>query len=192
MQIEIVVEEADALAAYASIPISYLITEVLDPETPSPSGSQLPFTLRPLDPPVNKDYDASPGNHPTDWPARFDTSDWGIFAAYRGERRIGGIIIITQSPDVEMLDGRDDLALLWDIRVSPSDQNLGVGSALLAAGETWAREHGARELKVETQNTNVPACQFYASHGFLLRDMNRGAYPAFPNEVQLLWHKRLA
>ena len=34
-------------------------------------------------------------------------------------------------------------------------------------------------------------CRFYASHGFLLRAVHRGAYPSFPTEVQFLWYKRL-
>lgn len=192
MPIEIVVEGADALSVYASVSIAYRITDVLETDSPSAAGSQLPFASRPLDPPAIKDYDAVPGNHPTDWPARFDTSEWGVLAAYRGERRVGGAVIVMHAPEVEMLDGRDDLALLWDIRVSPSDRKLGIGSALLAAGEDWARERGARAMEVETQNTNVPACRFYAGHGFRLREANRGVYVAFPNEVQLLWYKRLA
>ena len=68
---------------------------------------------------------------------------------------------------------------------------LGVGSALLAAGESWAQARSAHILKVETQNTNVPACRFYASRGFVLRDVRRGAYPELPTEVQLLWYKDL-
>jgi ribosomal protein S18 acetylase RimI-like enzyme len=189
--IEIVVEGPDVLSAYASIPIAYQVTEVLDLDSPSAAGELLPFVSRTLEPPRIKDYDAAPGEHPMTWPARFDIRDWGFLGAYSGERRVGGAVIVRQNPDVEMLDGRDDLALLWDIRVSPTARQLGVGSALLAAGESWARARGARELKVETQNTNVPACRFYASRGFVLRAVHRGAYPAFPDEVQLLWYKHL-
>ena len=191
MQIEIAVQGADALGTYASIPIAYRIVEVLDPDSPSDSRCLLPFTTRLLDTPVIKDYDAEPGNHPLDWPARFDVRGWGILAARSGERRVGGAIIVARSPDIEMLEGREELALLWDLRVSPTERNRGVGTALLAAGESWARARGARELKVETQNTNVPACRFYASHGFRLRAVRRGAYPELPNEVQLLWYKDL-
>jgi hypothetical protein len=49
---------------------------------------------------------------------------------------------------------------------------------------------GARVLKVESQNTNVPACRFYAGRGFLLRAVRRGAYPELPHEIQLLWYSR--
>ena len=48
-----------------------------------------------------------------------------------------------------------------------------------------------RELKVETQNINVRACRFYARLGCELRVVRAGAYPQFPEEVQLLWYKTL-
>ena len=189
MQIEITVEGVDALDAYASIPIAYRIVEVLDPDSPSDSHSLLPYASRKLGAPIVKDYDAQPGNHPLDWPDRFDLRGWGFLAAHSGELRVGGAVIVAGSPDVDMLEGRDELALLWDIRVAPAARNHGVGTALLTAAESWAQARGARVLKVETQNTNVPACRFYASHGFVLRAVRRGAYPALPNEVQFLWYK---
>ena len=191
MQIEIAIEGADALGAYASVPISYQMVEVLDPDSPSNSDSLLPYTSRMLDAPIAKDYDAQPGNHPLDWPARFDLRDWRFLAARSGDLRIGGAIIVAGSLDIDMLEGRDDLALLWDIRVAPAARNQGVGTALLTAAESWAKARSARVLKVETQNTNVPACRFYAGHGFILRAVNRGAYPELPGEVQFLWYKEL-
>jgi GNAT superfamily N-acetyltransferase len=191
VQIEIAVEGADALGQYASIPIAYRIVEVLDPESPSNADGLLPFRSRLLDAPIIKDYDAHPGNHPLEWPARFDVRGWGFLAARSGELRVGGAVIVARSPNIEMLEGRDELALLWDIRVAPAARHRGVGTALLAAGESWARTRGAHVLKVETQNTNMPACRFYASHGFFLRAVHRGAYPELPNEVQFLSYKDL-
>jgi hypothetical protein len=52
-----------------------------------------------------------------------------------------------------------------------------------------ARE--CRQLKVETQNINVPACRFYARQGCVLGVIDRFAYPTLPDEVQLLWYKDL-
>jgi hypothetical protein len=48
---------------------------------------------------------------------------------------------------------------------------------------------GCRRLKVETQNTNVPACRLYASQGCTLGAIHRFAYPELPEEIQLLWYK---
>ena len=138
-----------------------------------------------------KDYDALPGNHPLDWRTRFDVRGWGVLVARRDEERVGGAVIVARSADVALLQRRADVALLWDIRVAPAVRNRGIGAALLSAAEAWARTRGARALEVETQNTNVPACRFYARHGFVLRTVRRGAYPELPDEVQLLWCKVL-
>ena len=91
-----------------------------------------------------------------------------------------------------MLEGRRDLAVLWDIRVDPQTRGLGVGSALFRAAERWARTRGCRTLKIETQNTNVPACTFYARQGCILKEIKRSAYPQLPDEIQMLWYKTLA
>jgi GNAT superfamily N-acetyltransferase len=90
-----------------------------------------------------------------------------------------------------MLEGRDDLAVLWDIRVSPEARGRGVGAALFRAAERWAKARGCLHLRVETQNINVAACRFYARQGCVLRAVNRHAYAELPDEIQLLWDKIL-
>jgi ribosomal protein S18 acetylase RimI-like enzyme len=105
--------------------------------------------------------------------------------------RVGGAAVVFRAPGVEMLRGRQDVALLWDIRVAPEMRGRGVGAALVAAVEARAAAHGAAWIEVETQNVNVPACRFYERMGFTLREVHPHAYPTLPNEVQLLWHKRI-
>jgi ribosomal protein S18 acetylase RimI-like enzyme len=90
-----------------------------------------------------------------------------------------------------MLEGRRDLAVLWDIRVAPDARHQGVGSALFQKVEAKAKLHGCRQLMIETQNTNVGACRFYERQGCRLQTINRAAYPEYPDEIQLLWYKDL-
>jgi GNAT superfamily N-acetyltransferase len=90
-----------------------------------------------------------------------------------------------------MLEGRSDLTVLWDIRVSPDVRGTGIGSRLVQSSEAWAISKGCRQLKVETQNINVPACAFYQAQGFILKAVDRFAYPELPGEIQLLWYKDL-
>jgi ribosomal protein S18 acetylase RimI-like enzyme len=137
--------------------------------------------------PYHKNYDAV--ENPMDWPARFDVSHWTLIGAFAAGERVGGIIGAFRSPGLDMLEGRDDLGVLWDIRVSAKARRSGVGSALFRSIEALARAKTCRELKVETQNTNVAACRFYAHHGFQLKRVNHNAYPSLPNEVQLIWSK---
>ena len=55
----------------------------------------------------------------------------------------------------------------------------------------WARARGCRQLKVETQNINLPACHFYAAQGCRLGAIHRHAYarhPELAGETMLLWY----
>jgi GNAT superfamily N-acetyltransferase len=104
----------------------------------------------------------------------------------------GGTTVAFGGSGLDMLEGRSDMAVLWDIRVAPSCQGRGVGRALFEAGEAWAGARGCVELKVETQNINVSACRFYAALGCQLRIVRTDAYPLCPSEDQFLWYKSLA
>ena len=191
MIVEVVQESQPDFAAYARIPIAFEVREVAHVVArPQPLNG---FAIEPQSIAVSwrKDYDAD-GNDPTTWSSRFDLSRWAVFVARAGGRRVGGATLVFQASDVDMLAGRPDVALLWDIRVAPDARGLGVGSALLAHVEAWASAHGATWLEVETQDINVPACRFYARRGFVLRAVNRGAYPELPEETQLLWYKQLS
>jgi hypothetical protein len=51
----------------------------------------------------------------------------------------------------------------------------------------WAVRRECRELLIETQNVNVPACRFYARQGCRLATVKHCVYADLPEEVQLLW-----
>lgn len=192
MSIEITEEPTSTLAAYASVPIAFTVREVLAVVAAERGLGGLRLERVTVDRPFDKDYDAIPGNHPDRWASRFDVGRWGVLAARMHGRRVGGAVIAWDSPGLDMLEGRTDLAVLWDLRVAPEARRHGVGTALFAAAERWASARGARWLKVETQSVNVPACRFYAGRGCTLGAIDRFAYPALPDEAQLLWYKALA
>ncbi|MBW6456728.1 MAG: GNAT family N-acetyltransferase [Trueperaceae bacterium] len=116
---------------------------------------------------------------------------WGILAAHVDAERVGGAVVIVRAAGVRMLEGRSDLAVLWDVRVAPAWRGRGIGAALFRAAEAWAEARGASWLKAETQNVNVAACRFYARQGCVLGAIHRFAYPDVPDEAQLLWYKPL-
>ena len=184
-------EPANSLDAYGTVPISFEVRSILEVTASLNGLGGLVFTERPVHPPYLKDYDAEAGARPIDWAARFDISRWAFFGAWLGNRRIGGAAVAVHTPGLTVLDASEDQALLWDLRVAPARRRQGVGAALLAAVEAWASVRNYRELKVETQNINVPACRFYASHGFELGGINRFAYRSFPEETQLFWYKEI-
>ena len=137
-----------------------------------------------------KDYDVIEG--PQQWARRFDLSRWGSFAALVGGRRVGGALVAFHTKNVQILEERNDLAALWDIRVAPEMRGKGIGAQLFQAALGWASRRGCLLFKIETQNVNVPACRFYARLGCELGGIRRFAYPDFPGEVQLLWYKQLS
>jgi GNAT superfamily N-acetyltransferase len=142
--------------------------------------------------PYVKDYDALEGAGPQRWPGRFDVSNWALIGARRDGASVGGAVIATRTPGLHMPGGRDDVAVLQDIRVSPRERGGGIGSALFRAAGDWAGARGFRRLKIETQNVNVPACRFYQKMGCTLGAIDRFTYPGLPAEVRLLWWKALA
>lgn len=190
MQIEIAEEPASFLTEYARIPISFEVDRFFEVATGENRGEFI-LTERAVRAPSVKDYDAVQENGPILLQGRFDLSKWGVFSARVAGRIVAGAIVAFPSPDIGMLEERDDLALLWDIRVAHDARGKGIGSALLEAVKKWALGRGAARLEVETQNINVPACRFYERHGFVLRTVNEGAYRDFPDEIQLFWYKDL-
>ncbi|MFL5563214.1 MAG: GNAT family N-acetyltransferase [Gemmatimonadaceae bacterium] len=187
MSMEIRYEHRPSLERYAMISIAYDVGAVLDVEAARAGGVPLPRDRVTM--PYRKDYDAVPGNHPREWPARFDVDRAEFLAAWSDDRRIGGAVVIVEATDIVRLGGQAGDALLWDLRVAPAERRRGVGRALLAGAEAIARAAGMRGLTVETQDVNFPACQLYSAAGYVITSITPGAYPDLPEETRVVWTK---
>ncbi len=80
-----IVEEpphAATFAAYKSVSIAFQVESRfrLGPFDAEAGGFSL--VLEPVTPLYTKDYDTKVGDSPTDWGNRWDTSRWGVLAAY--------------------------------------------------------------------------------------------------------------
>ena len=191
MAVEIHDIGVDLLRRYAEIPIAFEVKSVLraDPIDGGLGGIELHEEK--AVPPYMKDYDAYEDGGPESWPNRFDVRNWGFFLARDGGRPVGGAAVAFDTPDVNMLRGRRDLAVLWDIRVHPDVRGRGIGTGLFRHAADWSRKRKCRQLKVETQNVNLPACRFYAGQGCRLGEIDRYAYVGHPevgHEVMLIWY----
>jgi GNAT superfamily N-acetyltransferase len=191
MEIEIREGSMGDLSEYARIGIHFQVHTALELSLAGHGLGGFVLTERQVAAPYLKDYDTAGEGGPLSWSLDFDVSSWGLIAAHKGENRVGGVVIAFHTPGVMMLEGRRDLAVIWDIRVADGVRRQGVGSRLFRAAEAWATARGCRQIKVETQNINVPACRFYLRQGCTLGAINRFAYPDLPDEVQLLWYKDL-
>jgi ribosomal protein S18 acetylase RimI-like enzyme len=194
MTVEITEEHPHFLAEYARISIAFEVRSVYEVAAAAGGLGGLVLVERGVATPWVKDYDALPGGSPLAWPDRFDVSRWGLLAARApGGKVVGAAAVAHDAPDLELLlRGRSDVAVLFDLRVAPEARGRGVGTALLAAAEAWSAARRARRLMIETQNVNAAACRFYARRGCVLGGIDRFAYPALPEETQLLWYKALA
>ena len=191
MTIEVTEEPMTALPEYARVPIVFTVDRVFDVTNCDDGPGGFALSERRLEVPYEKNYDGIAGEGPLQWARRFDLSNWALFTARLASRIVGGATVAFDTPGLTMLEGRRDVAVLWDIRVSPDARRRGVGAALFERVEAWAQLHGCRQLKIETQNTNVRACRFYERQGCQLREIHRAAYPELPEEIQLLWYKDL-
>jgi GNAT superfamily N-acetyltransferase len=180
-----------ALAEHGRISIAFVVDRILEVTLVDGGLGGVSLTATAVPDPYVKDYDAIEGEGPERWAEQFDLSNWGLICACRGGVRVGGAVIAVRTPNVWMLAGRDDVAVLWDLRVAPGQRGRGVGTALFRAAEGWAAGQSCGWLKIETQNINTSACRFYQKMGCTLGGVDRFAYPGLPGEVQLLWWKEL-
>ena len=188
--IEVTEINSGRLDEYGSIPMSVEVKSIFRVDSVHEYPGGLRLVEEPVDQPRVKSYGAEWLDDAGSNSARWDKSNWAFFLARDGGRAVGGAVVASDTDGVWMLDGRDDLADLWDIRVRSDRKRAGVGKALFERAVEWSRNRGLKQLKIETQNTNVPACRFYESMGCELRGMVRHAYAATPevaDEVMLLW-----
>ncbi len=190
MAIQIIEQSVDRLGGYGEIPIAFKVESKYRVAAKVPGKSAWRLTEEREEHPYIKDYDTG-GERPRRWAREWDLSNWVVLAAIEDGMRLGGAVVAWTTPGLNMLEGRDDLAVLWDLRVHPEHRRRGVGQRLFDHAAAWARAKGCRQLKVETQNINVPACKFYAKQGCYLGAVYPGVYPEFPDEVQLLWYLNL-
>lgn len=190
MAIEIQESTVAALPEYATIPITFWVRSLLRVEWIDRGLGGVRLSEQPVEAPYLKNYDAL-GDGPLAWGRRWDMSNWGIFLAREHGEPVGGAAVARQTPGLHMLEGRDDLAVLWDLRVRADRQRHGVGRELVSQAASWAEQRKCRALKIETQNNNVPACRFYADCGARLCGVHPGAYADLPDEVMLLWYLEL-
>jgi streptothricin acetyltransferase len=193
MRIETLPANDTNLANYSSIPISFEVKSKLNVELLNNGLGGMIFHEEKVTPTYVKEYD--PFEPPTTWPKKFNVANWAIFLARDGAMPVGGITVAFRTPGVDMLERREDLAVVWDIRVRPECRRSGIGTRLFAEAVKWSKKKSCTQLKVETQNINVPACRFYIKQGCRLGEIHRYKYvshPATAHEVMLVWYLDLA
>jgi GNAT superfamily N-acetyltransferase len=183
---------SDSLNLFAEVPIAFTVDSILQVEMTDEGMGGFRLIERDVETKYVKDYDVQDDmDGPAEWPDHFDVSNWGFFLALNEAEPVGAAAVAFDTPGLNMLENRSDLAVIWDIRVHPDFRGRGIGSVLFKQAAEWSRERGCTQLKIETQNVNVPACRFYAKQGCVLGAIHRFAYtasPAVAHETMLLWY----
>ena len=121
----------------------------------------------------------------------FDITNWRFYMAFDGEIPVGAMTVAGKTEGLNMLYGRKDACVLWDIRIADAYKRRGIGQKLLDMGVLDAKKDGYRQMIIECQNNNVQACRFYQKQGAVLSKIDMYAYysePEIRNEVQLIWY----
>ena len=122
----------------------------------------------------------------------FDISNWAFFMAFDEDKPVGAVTAVSKTKDIGMLDKRDDLCVLWDIRIDDAYKGMGVGTKLFNMVKDWSRNNNLKQIKIECQTNNVPACKFYAKQGAVLRKYDEYTCLNFhdvrEHEIEVIWY----
>ncbi len=126
-----------------------------------------------------------------DYDKEFNITNWRFYMAFDNEKPIGALTVAGTTHGLNMLSGRNDACVLWDIRVADSYKHKGIGQQLLDMGISGAKDDGYKQMIIECQNNNVPACNFYKKQGALLSKVDMYAYyleSDIKDEIQMVWY----
>lgn len=183
---------SDRYHLYNMIPSRFLVKSIYRIEEINRGLGGFRLVETAVEKPYFKDYDTDGKEIIAAWAEDLNINDWGIFLSCYNASPAGGVTIAINSK-VYPLDRfqRDDMAVIWDIRISPDLRGKGIGKHMFSHAAEWARSLGYGQLGMETQNVNVSACNFYSSMGCRLGAIHRFGYSGCPrveDEAMLLWY----
>ena len=111
--------------------------------------------------------------------------------AFDGDFPVGAASLAGTTPGLYMAGNRDDVCVLWDIRIADAYKHQGIGQKLFDLCREAGKRDGYHQMVIECQNNNIPAIHFYRKQGAILGKVDRYAYytePECRNEVQLIWY----
>lgn len=135
--------------------------------------------------------DLSQYERATEYEQTFDIAAWRFYMAFDEDTPVGALTLAGTTEGMHMLSGRRDACVLWDIRVADGYKHRGVGQRLFDMAVAGAKADGYRQMIIECQNNNVPACHFYRKQGAMLGKIDLYAYysdPDIRDEAQLIWY----
>jgi GNAT superfamily N-acetyltransferase len=93
-----------------------------------------------------------------------EDSDHVVFVAEGKDQKLVGFAHVFKTKRIFL----GPFAELGGLVVNEEYQNTGVGKSLMEKSESWAREHGCREMRVRSNVIRKEAHQFYSNLGYLV------------------------
>ena len=174
---------------YDSIPMKFNVKSYYKIEKINRGLGGFTLVETPVEKPYIRDFCTGDDETVSRW-ERFNLSNWAFFMAFDGEKPIGAATIASRDKNANMLSDRDNLAVLWDIRVDENYKHQGVGQKLFDMAANWSREQGLIQMKIECQNNNIAAVNFYHKQGAVLSAIDEYAYyneTEYRHETQFIW-----
>ena len=169
MPIEIVQQPTGALHGYSVVPISFTVDSRYRVDAVDGGLGGWRLTEERVEPPYVKDYDEYGRRAAYPVAEAMGHLPLGVFAAVDEGVRIGGAVVAWNTPGADMLEGRDDLAVLWDLRVHPDRPPPGPPARVCSAAPPSGREgRGAGASRSRPRTSTCGACKFYAGQGCYL------------------------
>lgn len=132
----------------------------------------------------------APYNKTYDFESDFQVNDHNpsvIIVANSAENIIEGYMMVS-------LDW-NNCVIIEDFCVDSKHRGKGIGKLLMDEAVRWTTQIGLGTIRLETQNTNVPACRFYERYGFRLGGYDLYLYSAIEkggrNEIALFYYLNL-
>jgi len=89
-----------------------------------------------------------------------------IFVAERLDEIVGLVMVMAHVPFEALDEPPGDYALIAELIVRTRFRRLGVARALLVTAQRYARDAGAKELRIVVLSQNTPARTLYLQDGF--------------------------
>jgi streptothricin acetyltransferase len=120
-----------------------------------------------------------------DLSGHLDHPEKAVFLAYLDGNVAGRVVLSV---------GWNRYTWIDDIAVDKRSRRAGVGRALMDQTVAWTNSLGLPGIRAETQNNNVPACNFYEACGFRLGGFDMDLYRGLDlmtKEVALFWYRHI-
>lgn len=94
---------------------------------------------------------------------------------YVGESEAGvvGAVVLNEECNPQYANGRwqgdGPFVMVHRLCISPAAQGAGIGRGLMTAVETWAKEHGYAEIRLDAFSLNPQALRMYDRLGYVKR-----------------------